>query len=161
LNVNNAGIGRVTTDELEIRGGADLAEHFDVHASDGDRPAPGMLVSIAADGSGRLERSTKAYDHCVAGVISGANGVKPGLTLRQEGAMADGEVPVALTGRVYVLADATLAPIAPGDLLTSSALPGHAMKATDRERAQGAVIGKAMTSLEKGTGYMLVLVNLQ
>ena len=48
--------------------------------------------------------------------------------------------------------------LAPGDLLTTSAVPGHAMKATDHDRAQGAIIGKAMTSLAKGRGLILVLV---
>jgi len=153
--------GRVVTDELEIKGGADLAEHFDVNTPDGTELSPGMLVSISADGSGSLEATTSAYDRRVAGIVSGANGVLPGLTLRQDGAVADGEVPVALTGRVYVLADASNGSIAPGDLLTSADLPGHAMKATDRDRAQGAVIGKAMTCLDEGTGMVLVLVNLQ
>ena len=35
------------------------------------------------------------------------------------------------------------------------------MKATDHDRAQGAIIGKAMSSLEEGTGMVLVLVTLQ
>jgi len=35
------------------------------------------------------------------------------------------------------------------------------MKVTDRTRAQGAVIGKAMTSLGEGAGLVLVLVSLQ
>ena len=35
------------------------------------------------------------------------------------------------------------------------------MKATDTERSFGAVIGKAMTRLDEGTGLVLVLVNLQ
>jgi hypothetical protein len=35
------------------------------------------------------------------------------------------------------------------------------MKATDRDRAFGATIGKAMTSLEEGRGLVLVLVSLQ
>jgi hypothetical protein len=35
------------------------------------------------------------------------------------------------------------------------------MKATDRDRRHGAVIGKAMTGLESGEGLVLVLVNLQ
>ena len=53
--------------------------------------------------------------------------------------------------------------IKPGDLLTTSEVPGHAMKATDRERWDGAIIGKAMSSLESGEGLVLVLVlvNLQ
>ena len=51
--------------------------------------------------------------------------------------------------------------IQPGDMLTTSGTPGHAMKAIDRERAFGAVIGKAMTGLSEGKGLVLVLVNLQ
>jgi hypothetical protein len=35
------------------------------------------------------------------------------------------------------------------------------MKVTDRDRAGGAVIGKAMTGLDDGTGLVLVLVSLQ
>jgi hypothetical protein len=35
------------------------------------------------------------------------------------------------------------------------------MKATDRDRAHGAIIGKAMTGLDSRTGLVLVLVNLQ
>jgi hypothetical protein len=35
------------------------------------------------------------------------------------------------------------------------------MKVTDRDRAVGAVIGKAMTALQDGTGLVLVLVSLQ
>jgi hypothetical protein len=68
---------------------------------------------------------------------------------------------VALSGRVYCLADASHGPIEPGDLLTTSDNPGHAMKATDPDRSHGAVIGKAMTPLAEDQGLILVLVNLQ
>jgi hypothetical protein len=68
---------------------------------------------------------------------------------------------VALSGRVYALADASEGSIQPGDLLTTSNTPGYAMKATDRERSHGAIIGKAMSPLEKGEGLVLVLINLQ
>jgi len=60
-----------------------------------------------------------------------------------------------------VLADATRNPIRAGDLLTTSNLPGRAMKATDARRAQGAIIGKAMSPLQSGAGMVLVLVSLQ
>jgi hypothetical protein len=40
-------------------------------------------------------------------------------------------------------------------------MPGHAIKVTDFARAQGAVLGKAMSSLESGRGLVLVLVTLQ
>jgi hypothetical protein len=46
-------------------------------------------------------------------------------------------------------------------LLTTSNTPGHAMKAADAVKAQGAIIGKAMTGLKEGKGLVLVLVNLQ
>jgi hypothetical protein len=68
---------------------------------------------------------------------------------------------VALSGRVYALATAANGSVKPGDLLTTSDIPGHAMKATDHERWDGAIIGKAMSSLEDGEGLVLVLVNLQ
>jgi hypothetical protein len=35
------------------------------------------------------------------------------------------------------------------------------MKATDYNRAQGAIIGKAMTGLSQGRGLVLVLVTLR
>jgi hypothetical protein len=68
---------------------------------------------------------------------------------------------VALSGRVYCLVDADSGAIAPGDLITTSSTPGHGMKVSDHVRAQGAIIGKAMTPLESGRGLVLVLVSLQ
>jgi hypothetical protein len=97
----------------------------------------------------------------VAGVISGAGGVKTGMLMSQQGTVADGELPVALIGRVYVWADASTGSIEPGDLLTTSGRPGHAMKVSDHGRATGAVLGKAMTGLEEGRGLVLTLVALQ
>lgn len=94
-------------------------------------------------------------------MISGAGGVNPGMLMGQSGTKADGKHPVALTGRVYCLADTANGAIQPGDLLTTSGLPGHAMKVTDPGQAQGAIIGKAMTALDRGQGLVLVLVSLQ
>ena len=79
----------------------------------------------------------------------------------QRGTIADGALPVALTGRVYCMVDATDNPIKPGDLLTTSNVPGHAMKVIRHEKALGSIIGKAMTGLDKGQGLVLVLVSLQ
>ena len=39
--------------------------------------------------------------------------------------------------------------------------PGRAMRVTDHARAQGAILGKAMTGLKAGHGLVLVLVTLQ
>jgi hypothetical protein len=46
-------------------------------------------------------------------------------------------------------------------LITTSDTPGHGMKVNDHAQARGAIIGKAMTSLESGKGLVLVLVSLQ
>jgi len=152
--------GWTSVSVLEITGGADLSEQFRVGAAR-EKPEPGMVVSIDPKNPGELVVSRQAYDRRVAGVISGAGGVKPGMLMAQKDSITDGDHPVALTGRVYVSCDASENPIEPGDLLTTSDLPGHAMKVTDHMKAQGAIIGKAMTSLSKGRGLVLVLVSLQ
>ena len=158
--------GRTRTGSIEITGGADFAENFDINAAPGaadseTRIEPGMVVSIDPAHPGRLQLSAQPYDRRVAGIISGAGGVKPGMMMSQEGTLADGQYPVALSGRVYVWADASQGAIEPGDLLTSSAAPGLAMKASDPARLNGAIIGKAMTGLKEGRGLILVLVTLQ
>lgn len=157
LDADYGGSGRIRTEVLEITGGADLAESFETGA---DECPPGSVVVIDPDRPGELRLSTEPYDPRVAGIVSGAGGIRPGLEMGQEG-VASGSTPVALTGRVWVQATSENGPIEAGDLLTSAATPGHAMRASDRERAFGSVLGKAMTSLEDGTGLVLVLVSLQ
>jgi hypothetical protein len=150
--------GIIRTDELQISGGADIAEPFEIDKS--EPVIPGMVVIIDTENPGKLKVSDKPYDRTAAGVISGAGGIRPGLTMAQKDRFS-GEYTVALTGRVYALCDAKYGPIQPGDLLTTSATPGHSMKVSDYEKAQGAIIGKAMTGLREGTGLVLILVSLQ
>ena len=157
---DGTGSGLITTSVLQITGGSDLSEQFDVEAADGN-PQPGMVVCIDPEHPGQLVVSSKAYDRTVAGIVSGAGGIKPGMLMGHQGTVADGNHPIALTGRVYCLADASNGAIEPGDFLTTSTTPGHAMKVTDAIRAQGAILGKAMGALEKGKGLVLVLVTLQ
>jgi hypothetical protein len=145
---------------LEITGGSDLSESFEISTED-EQLRPGMVVCIDPESPGDLVVSKTAYDRTVAGIVSGAGGVKPGMLMGQEGTEAYGKHPVALTGRVYCWADASKYPIEPGDLLTTSDTPGHAMKVTDYNKSQGATLGKAMTSLKEGKGLILVLVSLQ
>jgi hypothetical protein len=160
--VQVVGSGRVITPVLQITGGADLSEQFKVKSADADSsPAPGLVVSIDPQSHGNLRISSRAYDRKVAGILSGAGGVNPGMLMSQQGTEVDGSSPVALTGRVYCRADASNGAIEPGDLLTTSDTPGHAMKVTDHTKAQGAVLGKAMTGLGEGRGLVLVLVTLQ
>jgi hypothetical protein len=150
------GDGTVAVKVLEITG-ADLAEKFPTT----ETLEPGTVVEIDPDNPGQLRKAHGAYNKRVAGVVAGANGLSKGIVLGNlEG--SENHTPIAMSGRVWVHADATHEAIEPGDLLTTSDTPGHAMKASDPTRAHGTVIGKAMTRLEKGkTGMVLVLVNLQ
>jgi hypothetical protein len=134
-----------------------VAEPF---AISGDNIPKGAVVIIDENHPGRLKLSDQPYDPRVAGIVSGANGINPGISLHQANVL-EGSQNVALSGRVYVLADASSGAIRPGDLLTTSATPGHAMKVVDHAKAQGAIIGKAMSGLKEGNGMVLVLVSLQ
>jgi hypothetical protein len=151
--------GETETHILKITGGSDLSESFDI--IDEEAVVEGMLVVIDGHNHGKLRVAKKAYDKSVAGIVSGAGGINTGMLMGQKGSIANGSVAVALTGRVYCWATTENGPIQPGDLLTTSSLKGHAMKVGDFQKAQGAVIGKAMTSLESGEGLVLVLVSLQ
>lgn len=158
LDAEFSGEGRIRTQVLEITGGADLSEQFHVTADDA-AIQPGMVVCIDPKNPGKLVVSHNAYDRTVAGIVSGADGVKPGLLMGQHGTIADGAFPVALTGRVWCFADETAGAIQPGDLLTTSTISGACMKVTDYAKAQGAIIGKAMSGVNDGK--VLVLVSLQ
>jgi hypothetical protein len=147
--------GEAQVGVLTILGGADLAERFET----AEHAEPGTVLAIDPGSPGRLRVADEAYSHTVAGVVSGANSLSAGVVLGVDA--VDGGQPVALSGRVWVRCDASAEPIHPGDLLTTAERAGFAMKAADPERAHGAILGKAMSSLEAGTGLVLVLVSLQ
>ncbi len=155
VQVNGTLIARV----VQITG-ADFSEKFEVRQTSVPTK-PGMVMAIDPGHPGKLVVNSGAYNRRVAGILSGAGGINPGMLMAQPGTLADGDQPVAMNGRVYVWADASNGPIAPGDLLTSSQVPGHAMKVINYRKAQGATIGKAMTGLSRGRGLVLVLVSLQ
>ena len=141
---------------LELGEGLDYAEGFDV--SKKEEVGPGTVLVIDPADAGKLTMSTKSYDTKVAGIVAGAKSLGSGVRL----GTGQFDQNVALAGRVYCNVDATDTAIEPGDLLTTSATPGHAMKVSDHLRSQGAVLGKAMEPLEQGKkGQILVLVALQ
>jgi hypothetical protein len=155
------GDGRVITSELQIKGGSDLAEHFDIAIDEEAEAKSGMLVSIDTKTEGKLCLTNQPSDTKIVGVISGANGIKPGMLMGQEGSIAFGKYPIALAGRVYVLATNEAGEINAGDFLTSSSKKGYAKKVTNINKSQGAIIGKAMGKVNPDNGYVLVLINLQ
>jgi len=161
------GIGRFPSYRLDVAGptrmdvlhitGGDLAEPFIINGE----PQPGMAVVIDPNNPGELRLSDSANDRLVAGCISGANGLDAGVILYQELGEQEDAFPVALSGRVYCWADASYGVIQPGDLLTTSDTPGHLMAVQEYDQAHGAIVGKAMQSLETGQGLILILVTLQ
>ena len=154
----NGADGIVHAQGIKIVGGSDLAESFPFVGY--QKPDVGHIVSIDVDEPGALRVSDEPYDRKVAGVVSGANQLHAGIVMNKE--LRDFDNPtVALTGRVYCWADASFGEIQPGDLLTTSTTPGHAMKVSEHEEARGAIIGKAMSTLTEGKGLVYMLVSLQ
>jgi hypothetical protein len=143
------------TGDIRLQG-ADCAEQFEV--VDAETIEPGTVLVIDEDT--RLRPCSLPYDKKVAGVVSGANGYSPGIVM-DDSLAPEKRVPVALNGKVYCKVDAGFSAIEVGDLLTTSPIAGHAMKATDQSKAFGAVIGKALGSLDAGCGLIPVLVSLQ
>jgi hypothetical protein len=139
-------------------GPADFAEALPA-AGGAELEAGDVLVASSAE-PGRVERSTRAYDGTVIGVYSS----EPGFVGHSEtGVQGSGlqEIPVAVLGTVPTKATAEAGPIQPGDLLTTSSTPGHAMRCEGLERCFGRVIGKALEPLSEGSGVIRILVSLQ
>lgn len=99
-----------------------------------------------------IKKATKPYDAQLIGSIS----TKPGIVLDEGIGFGKGwQYPVALSGRIPVKVSTINGPIKSGDLLTSSTIPGVAMKATKA----GAVIGQALESYDgEGVGKVLTFV---
>ena len=158
-NFGGTGDARVVTDELQINGGADLAEMFDISAGHYE-VEPGMLVSLDPNEPGKLRVTDQAFDRKIAGIVAGANGIKPGILMGQDGTEAFGDQLVTLNGRTYVKANDLGGVIKVGDFLTSSPVAGEAMRVKNIKKARGSMIGKAMSETDKN-GFVLVLVSLQ
>jgi len=109
----------------------------------GDAVDAGALIPVP-----HVRLAVEAYDSRACGIVN--QGAVPG----ESGQM------VTLGCWRECKVDADISPIAAGDLLTTSATPGHAQKVVDRARAVGAIIGKALAPLSSGKGLVPVLVSL-
>lgn len=117
----------------------------------------GTVVVIAADGW--IHPCSKDYDTAVVGIVAGAHSLESAIDLDPDPDQEADDIYIATVGKVWCLADASAAPIRPGDLLTSSAALGHCRRVTEPGSARGAVIGKALTALPTGRGLVRVLVS--
>lgn len=126
---------------------------------------PGFLGGYAVPD----ELSVTASTHPTGGSVDANLSLeeRQQLLIEQEVAANAGKIPLAITGVVPVKASAENGSILPGDLLTTSTLPGHAMKATTVDvggiaiHRPGTIIGKALEGLTEGTGVIRVLITLQ
>ena len=136
---------------------ADCAEEFDAQSG---KVNPGTVMVL--NNHGILEPSYLTYDKRVAGIVSGAGYFKPAIVLDKQNKLKNNSrVSISLTGKAYCKVDATYSRIETGDLLTTSSTFGHAMKAEDPFQAFGAIIGKALQSVDQGLSLIPVLVALQ
>jgi len=165
---NGAGIygkgGRVAgffEGDVEVTGdirltNADCAEDFSIGMN---APVePGTVMVLGKEGA--LFPSRHAYDKRVAGVVSGAGDYKPGIVFDKQQS-EDSRQPIALLGKAYCKVTAEYGAIDVGDLLTTSPMAGHAMKASDPVKAFGSVIGKALRPIKDGYGLIPILIALQ
>jgi hypothetical protein len=143
---------------------ADFAELMDA-SEDASSYESGDVLVIMKDGTIGLSQS--AFDTTLAGVYSENPGFlgdeqisQYGLDVAEE--MSDeGRIKVAILGIVPVKVTDEGGAIEPGDMLTTSNTPGHAMKCNEPIACFGAVLGKALEGLEGGNGIIRVLVTLR
>ena len=138
--------------------GGDYAESVAV-SGDWTHYEPGDVLVVDAANPGNFVKTSEPYSTSVAGIYS----TKPGVLGRRstDPETAKTDVPMAMVGIVPAKVSAENGPIKPGDLLVTSATLGHAMKGTDKTQMIGAIVGKALGSLDGGTGVINVLVSLQ
>jgi hypothetical protein len=123
-----------------------------------------------------VDLAAGAYDTRVCGIVcevhaetAGDDGAEPRAFSSTERAgmdtsrVAPGQVGhmVTLGAYAFCKVDADIAPVAAGDLLTTSPTRGHAQKVLDRGQAAGAIVGKALAGLDRGRGIVPVMVMLQ
>jgi hypothetical protein len=136
---------------------SDFAEDFTI--KDGVFAEPGTVMAL--NSAGELVPCVDPYERRVVGVVAGAGSYRSGIVMDKQEMSVARRQPISLVGKVFCKVDASYGSIEVGDLLTSSATDGHAMKATDSARAFGSVLGKAMASLRDGLGLIPILISLQ
>lgn len=140
----------------------DLAEMTPVRAEDNLEPGDVVIIDEPDDDRVLLAKSRRPYDRKVAGVIS--DPTQAGLIIggSHPTDIERNEVkPIALAGRVLTKVTTENGSIKAGDVLTTAATAGYAMKAT----APGWILGKALQSFDAGqsgstNGKIWVHVNL-
>jgi hypothetical protein len=134
---------------------------------------PGDVLVIDPEQPGMVSLARTVADAGVFGIVAEESGVVLGAEQPRQADSEETEpampgvregaeplpVPVALSGIALCKVDAGYGAIRPGDLLTTSVTPGHAMVA--HEPRPGTILAKALEPLDAGTGLIKVLVMLR
>lgn len=132
---------------------ADLAERFSV-----DKVYPGgtvMVIDRREDVTHELTACNEDADDSTIGVISDLPAFRMNAEYGEDSDNPELYPYVALKGRLEVL---TVGKIKKGDLLITSAVPGHAQAATDDDKRKNplSIFGKAYTSSKDGKVLALI-----
>ncbi|QQG41614.1 MAG: hypothetical protein HYV90_05680 [Candidatus Woesebacteria bacterium] len=130
---------------------ADLAE---IYTSNDISLEAGDVVALDSSLKAGVKKTTNTYEDETLGIVS----TRPNLVIGDAIKEGNNVVPVALAGRVPVKVTAENGPIVAGDKLTSSSIPGVAMKATKT----GITVGTAMSDfngVEGEIGRVTAFVN--
>ncbi len=146
--------------------GLDMAEIFET--SEPVEPADVLIIDNQA--TAKLKKSQHSYDTKVVGIVSSNPAVllddshmtiSPAIDIPSQ----ENQAAIALAGRVHCKVTDQGGAIVIGDLLTTSDIKGHAMKASDRVKSKGTIIGKALESFSftsgNKQGIIAVFVDLQ
>ncbi|MEK7480974.1 MAG: hypothetical protein AAB604_02645, partial [Patescibacteria group bacterium] len=144
-NTSNSGATSIEKNSFiayaALTGTADLAE---IYMSTDSSLVPGEVMVIDPLLAKGIKRSSMPYEQSLIGVVS----TNPALLIGADSAGEGYPTPVALAGRVPVKVTSENGPIEPGDFLTSSSIPGVAMKAIKA----GAVFGQALSGYDGAQG---------
>lgn len=143
----NRSAGRVVAPSLVNRG--DKTDSTYIAEIREDVQAGDVLV-VDTEQSAAVKLSREPNDVAVVGIAAKES-------VRIGGARDVSHVPVLFAGVATCRVDARFGAIEPGDLLTTSVTPGHAMVALDA--TPGTILGKALGGLKEGTGLIRVLVS--
>jgi hypothetical protein len=135
--------------------GADLAETY--YTKDTGIKA-GDIVSIDPYVRAGVKKTNIPYDTSALGIVS----THPGVVLANNDNTDRTAIPVmlALAGRVPVKVSTENGAIHAGDYLTTSSIPGVAMKATHAGQMIGKALGEYTNTNQNAVGTILTFVNL-
>lgn len=146
--------------------GLDMAEIFETS----EPVEPADVVIIDHHATAKLKKSQYSYDTKVVGIVSSnpavlLNDSHTTISPKIDIPMQENQAALALAGRVHCKVTDQGGAIAVGDLLTTSDIKGHAMKASDRAKSKGTIIGKALESFAftsgNKQGIIAVFIDLQ